>query len=107
MLLLLAVAVVGTTTLTSCNDEPGSGKNDLVGTWYYYDEGDIDYDYFLEFKKNGKCYDSDDEVEYRYEYDPKTSILTIYYEDGDEDELSVEFITSKKILIDGECYVKK
>ncbi len=49
MLLLNVFAM--TAVLSSCKDESGSDKDDLVGTWYYYEDGETDMDTYIVFQK--------------------------------------------------------
>lgn len=106
LILLLTLTVVSMiVSLSSCNDEPGSGKNDLVGTWYYYDDGEIYFDEYVVFEKNGTYHSSYGDSG-KYKYNPSSSTIT-YYEEDNEFEESIVFVTADKIILDGEYYVRQ
>ncbi len=101
----LVLTVIGLSPLfASCSDEPGSGKNDLVGTWYYMDGEEIDMDDYIIFEKNGTYRNSyGDTGTYKY----KSSSSTIIYYDGeDEYEEELIFVSKDKIMLDGSYYVR-
>ncbi len=102
--LIMFFALLGVTaTFYSCkdSDDDEPGQNELVGTWYYYDDEDdeLDYDDYFEFKSNGKMIYSGDETG-TYKYDSKSSILTLKYEYGLTERLEVEFISKNLIEIE-------
>lgn len=104
--LLLIVMVMGV-MLSSCDkddkDEP-KGGNELVGKWYYTEDGDTDYDDYFIFKSNGTgSYTYEDDVEaFDYTYDSKTNVLILNYRDDDSERLIIEWLS--KDLVDFDNY---
>lgn len=81
-MVLLMVVFAASTALSSCKDDKDEpkGGSALVGTWYYYEYGEIDYSDSFTFNADGTFWSSYGRG--RYTYDSKTNILVLDWGDG-------------------------
>ena len=115
---ILAVLMVGITICSACNkddksdqpDNPAS-TNELVGTWYFTNDGETDYDDYFIFKSNGSGtyhYDDEQSDDFTYTYDSKSEILTLNYKIWKSERISIEWLGKNAIEFDGYGkYVRK
>lgn len=116
--LLIVLALMSAMVFTSCSkdddsDEPGNqaGSNELVGTWYFSDDGgDIDYnDYFI-FNSNGTGtyhYDDEESDDFSYTYDSKTNVLSLNYKHWESERMVITWFGKNAIDTDYGRYVRK
>lgn len=109
---MLLIVLSASVALSSCKDDDKDepkGSADITGTWYWLDEeeGEIDYDDYYQFKKNGSFYNSYDEEGGSYDY--KDNTLTLRYDDGYIDRYYVPAsdVKKNKIELNGDTYIRK
>lgn len=109
--LLLVMMTMGLMICTSCSKDDDEPKNnDLVGTWYYYENGEIDYEDYITFRSNGTgtTFYYGDRIDFDYTYNSKTNIVHLNSEYGDTNRVEIEWVGKNKICIDGdEYYIRK
>lgn len=111
---LLTFLFSATLSLSSCKDdkdEVSSSNDELVGTWYFYYDGEIDYEDSWTFRNNGTailCY-YDESYSARYTYDAASDMITLVWQDADwgTEKYRIYFISKDKISIDDEIYVRR
>lgn len=111
MMVLLIVALSASMAVSSCSkdndDDPSSSSSSsLVGTWYYMEDGDFDYDDFFVFKSNGSFNYADEDYG-TYKFNEQNSTLTLNWGDGDVEKIYVEFIAKNIIYLDDWGMYKK
>ncbi len=94
---ILVVMMMGLMVTTACSkdDEPGSSKNSLEGSWYFTYNGETDYDDYFLFRSNGTGlyhYDYEQSDDFTYTYDPKTNLLILNYKHWDSETIFVEWL---------------
>lgn len=108
---LLIFLLSATLSLSSCKDDKDevSSSDELVGTWYFYYDGEIDYDDSWTFRNDGTvvyCYD-DETFSGRYTYDAASNMITLVNAGGKTEKVPLYFISKDKISIDDEIYVRR
>ncbi len=109
MLIVLSASVALSSCKDDDKDEP-NGSADITGTWYFIDEedGEIDYDDYFKFNKNGSFYSG-----YYGEggsYDYKDNTLTLRYDEDDYERYYVPAsdVKKNKIVLGSEgIYIRK
>ena len=117
-LVLLLTVFFSATIVSSCKDDdkdsPSSGSSELVGTWYFVDDGAVvDYEDFFTFKSNGSGsynYDNDplNSDDFTYTYNAQTKVLTLNFKHWESETCRVEWLGRDAIDIDGYgTYIRK
>lgn len=104
---MLLIVLSASVALSSCKDDDKDepkGSADITGTWYWIDEedGEIDYDDYFKFNKNGSFSCSDDYYG-QGSYDYSDNYLTLRYNYGENERLYVPAsdVKKNKIYLDG------
>ena len=111
---LLIAVLMSVSLFTSCgdkDDEPNApGNSELVGSWYFIYEGDIDYNDMFYFGKDGKgYYRYDDEREsFTYVYNPDAQVVHLYYADADDEGFALTWYGQNLVEFGGYgTYIRK
>ncbi len=106
----LMLAIMTCSSCSKDDDDQPSSKNSLVGTWYYIDEGYIDYDDYFIFRSNGTGEYNyyDEHVDFNYSYDQKSEILTVKNRYGETDRLLLYWLGNNRVEFDDfGVYIRK